>query len=177
MVSLSNHEQAALRQAQGEGEGSDGCTKAPCIVRLISCGLLKELDAGGDSWHRPECKSLKTIIMHNGHILRPVRYHYMEYVLQKCDLCGYIWETIDDCAASNLKCTGVPRRIPIIGRIDQQYGWRKIVGAFFFLLVGLLLYGLVIENGFYPGELGFLIAHVVILVIALFLALLFWPNQ
>ena len=119
---------------------------------------------------------LKTI-MHNGHILRPARHLASDYVLQKCDLCGYIWETIDDCAESNLRCIGVPRRLPIIGRVDRQYGWRKVAGASFLVIAGSLLYDIVIGNKFYPGDLGLLIASVVVFLIFLFLALLFWPDQ
>ena len=115
--------------------------------------------------------------MQNGHILRPVRYHDVDYMLQKCDLCGYIWETIDAFGESNLRCTGVPRRLPIIGRIDRQYGWRKLVGASFLVLAGALLYDIVIGNTFYPGDLELLIASVAVFVILLLLALLFLPDQ
>lgn len=114
--------------------------------------------------------------MHNGHILRPARHWDSDNVYQKCDLCGYIWETIDACAESNLKCIGVPRRLPIIGRIDLQYGWRKIAGAFFFVVAGSLLYSMVLVNRFQYVDLSTLITTVVIFVISLFLALLFWPD-
>lgn len=115
--------------------------------------------------------------MHNGHILRPMRHWDSEYVFQKCDLCGYIWETIDACAASNLKCTGIPWRLPIIGRIDRQYGWRKIVGASFLVLAGCLLYGIVIGNRFQYEDVSLLIGSVAIFVVLLFVGLLFWPDQ
>ena len=113
--------------------------------------------------------------MHNGHVLKPAR-HY-DYVYQKCDLCGRLWMTVDDCAGEDRKCSGEPRKLRIVGRIDGQYGWRKVVGAFSLLFAAGMFYGMAFENDFHPGQLGYLILDVVIIVISLGLFLLFWPDQ
>ena len=113
--------------------------------------------------------------MHNGHVLMPARYY--DFVYQKCDLCGRMWMTVDACASENLKCLGEPHKLPLIGRVDRPYGWRKAVGAFFFLIALGLFYGMAFENQFHFDDLGQLVVEVVVLVISLGLALLFWPDQ
>ena len=52
-----------------------------------------------------------------------------------------------------------------------------VAGASLLVIAGCLLYDIVIGNKFYPGDLGLLIASVVIFLIFLFLALLFWPDS
>ena len=113
--------------------------------------------------------------MHNGHVLRPAR--YSDFVSQKCDLSGRMWMTVDACASEDFKCSGEPRKLPFIGWVDRPYGWRKLVGAAFFLVAATMFYGLAVDNRFHFDELGQLIAQVLFIVISLALALLFWPDQ
>ena len=84
---------------------------------------------------------------------------------------------VDACASEDFKCSGEPRKLPIIGRVDRPYGWRKLVGASFFVVAAAALYGMAVENRFHFDELGQLIAQVLFIVLSLALALLFWPDQ
>ena len=118
---------------------------------------------------------MNRILIHNGHVLRPAR--YSDFVYQECDLCGQMWMTVDDCASEDLKCFGEPRKLPIIGRVDRPYGWRKLVGAAFFVVAASMLYGMVGDNHFNFDNPGLLVAQVLFVVISLALALLFWPDQ